>query len=267
MKDARLEYKILFVIGSIFVITLVYYLIQNGTFANLFINIRKNNYVKCSEQSYTKGISYTEYRCQISDDVGKTYTLSYPQIDMESEDITILNKRLKQNFDYVLNTIEYNKDTSKMELSSYTSVSYQIYDDGDVVSLLVTKEQVEDTNYILENEYTPYNIVKKTGEVLTDEEMRDIYSLNLSFSSKLRAKIVNMYATEFQYNYYDKLFTVRNARIDSSIEQLTVDSIRNIYINQSGNISFILSLYNPNYYQNIPYLITVNNNNIEYKMI
>lgn len=267
MKDARLEYKILFVIASIFVITLIYYLVQNGTFMELFINIRKDNYVKCSEQSYTKGISYTEYRCQISDDMGNTYTLSYPQIDMESEDITNLNKILKQNFDYVLDTVEYHPDTSKMELSSYTSISYQVYDDGDVVSLLVTKEQVEDTNYVKENQYRPYNINKKTGKVLSDEEMREVYSLNLSFSSKLRAKIINMYAEEFQYNYYDKLFTVRNARIDRSIEQITVDSIRNIYINQNGNISFIINLYNPDYYQNIPYLITIDNGNIEYRMI
>lgn len=267
MKGIRLEYKILFVIASVFIITLIYYLIQNGTFTDLSINIQKNNYVKCSEQSYTKGIGYTEYRCQISDDVGNTYTLSYPQIDMESEDIKRLNKTLKQNFDYVLETVEYNHDTSKIELFSYTSSSYQIYDDGEIVSLLVTNKQIEDTNYVKENQYRPYNINKKTGEILSDEQMRDIYSLNLSFSSKLRAKIVSMYAKEFRYNYYDTLFTVRNNKIDSSIEQLTIDSIRNIYINQNGNISFILYLYNPSYYQNIPYLITVNNNNIEYKVI
>ena len=265
MKEVRLEYKILLVIASIFVITLIYYLIQSGTFANWFIDIKKNNYVQCSEQTYTKGITYTEYRCQISDDVGNTYTLSYPQIDMESEDIINLNRTLKQNFDYVLNTVEYNKDTSKMELSSYTSLTYQIYDDLEVVSLLVTNREVEDTNYVKNKGYTSYNIKKTTGHVLTDEEMRDIYSLDLSFSSKLRAKVINMYAEEFQYNYYDQTFTVKNSKIDSSIEKITINSIRNIYINQNGDISFIIDLYNPTYYQTKPYLITVNNSNIEYK--
>jgi len=268
LKNARLEYKILFVLACIFLLTLVYYLVQSGTFTTWFINIKKNNYVQCSEQTYTKGIHYTEYRCQISDDVGNTYTLSYPQIDMESEDITNLNKILKQNFDYLLDTVKYNPDTSKMELSSYTSMNYLIYDDGDIVSLLVTKGFVEDSNYLRENQYTPYNILKKTGEVLTDEQMREFYSLDLSFSSKLRAKIINMYAEEFQYNYYDKLFTIRNSNIDNSIEQLTVSSIRNIYINQEGNISFIINLYNPTYYQNMSYRITVyKNHNIEYKRI
>ncbi len=267
MKQWKTEYKILLFFGVLFVIVLVFYLVQSGTLVGWITGVKKGQYINCTEQDYQKGISYTEHRCTIGDEVGNTYTLSYPQINIDQPDIQNLNTLLRANFDTVYQSIEYGQDIRKLVLDSYTSTNYAIYQNDRVASLLVTDTEVAGSNITVSNQYRAYNIEITTGNLLDDEEMRNMYGLDLSFSSQLRAEIVKMYATEFGYNYYGELPQFRNQNIDDSITSITISSVSNIYIGPDGNIHFFIKLYHPSYFTEISYRITVDNGqNIQYEI-
>ncbi len=263
----RKEYKVVLFLGVIFLIVFVIYGMQSGLFVSFFVDLKKGHYVKCSEQTYEKGVPYTEYRCDLSDDVGNKYFIMYPQINIDSEDIQTLNRRLKSNYDTVYASTQYEKDASKMVLDSYTSTQYAIYANGDIVSLLVSNALVENANFVLENRYTSYHIQKSTAKVLDDKEIRRIYGLDLAFSSKLRAKVIQMYAMDFQYNYYDTTMLGRDEKIDSSIESVTLSSIQNIYMDEKEQIHFFLQLYHPTYFKEEMFEIIVDKDkNITYQL-
>lgn len=265
MKNWKTEYKILFFIGCVFVATLIFYLIQSGSFSRFFINLKKDDYMTCTEQNYVNGFSYTEYRCSIRDDQGNSYTLSYPQIHVESEDIQTLNKRLKSNFDNYKENIIYNSKSNKIELNSYSSINYAIYSDSKMVSVLVSQEKIENTEFSTSSSRITYNFSKETGKQLSEREVKALYSINLDFSSNLRAKVIKMYASDFGYNYY--VTNSRNQKFDESIESVTLSNIQNIFVTQDGEICFFINLYNPTYFQNIRYQVTVDTNNeIELKI-
>lgn len=267
MKNLKTEYKILLFVGCVFFATLIVYLIQSGFFSNLFINLKKEDYITCTEQNYVNGFSYTEYRCSIRDDKGNYYSLSYPKINVESDDVEKLNNRLKENFEFLKESFSYGSNLSEMELDSYTSSEYTISSDSKIVSLLVSSKRFINTDYNLENSYMSYNISRETGKILSDDEVKAIYSIDLTFSSRLRAEVVKMYASEFGYNYY-AVNASRNREIDASIENVLLSSIQNIYLSQDGNVSFFLKLYNPSYFQNVTYRIIIDKNNeIELKMV
>lgn len=213
----------------------------------------------CTEQDYVKGFSYTEYRCSIRDDQGNSYTLSYPQIHVESEDIQTLNKRLKSNFESCKENIIYKSNSNKLELGSYSSINYAIYSDSKMVSVLVSQEDIENIEFSTSSSRVTYNFSKENGKQLSESEVKTLYSINLDFSSNLRSKVIKMYASNFGYNYYAT--NSRNQKFDESIENVTLSNIQNIFVTQDGEICFFLNLYNPTFFQNIRYQVTVNQKN------
>ena len=87
MKNWRIEYKILFIIGIIFLVIVLIALFSNNYFQKWNNNFKKNNLKNCQTTEHQGSVSYIEYTCNIKDETGKNYTISYPEINIDNKDI------------------------------------------------------------------------------------------------------------------------------------------------------------------------------------
>lgn len=260
MKDWRTEYKILLFIGVLFFIVLILFLIRTDALGKMTASYKESKLIECTSKSYTKGIKYEDYTCIVKDEYGNSYTISYPQIEEKSDDIKSLNTYLKKDFNDVSKSIEYSNANEKLQFASYQKVNYKIHNSSGVVSFLIEKEDRVGEVLNTVNQYQIYNIDLSTYEILDSDEIKEKFSINRDYSSNLKGIVTKMYLSKFRYDYNNELPVYRNQYIDSSIEDITYRSINNLYIDDDGNINFILYLFNPNYGEKIPYNFALDKN-------
>jgi len=267
MKTWRTEYKILLALGVVFLITLVFFLIKNDTFEKMTQSYKQKQMTKCTKTTTTKGIEYTDYQCTIKDENGTNYTIEYPQITEKNKDIKSINNTLKKSFDKVYKSAEYMNIDKKLQLTAFQKINYKVYYANGIVSFLVEKQDIVGTVQNSVNQYKIYNIDATTYEVLDTDELKEKVGINRDYSSSIRGMVVKMYIDNFRYDYNNELPVYRNKYIDESVENVTYRAIDNLYIDDDGNIHFILYLYNPNYGESIPYNFTRDSNgNTTYKI-
>ena len=108
----------------------------------------------------------------------------------------------------------------------------------------------------------------ETYQILDEEETKKRLGINQDYSSSLKGNIVKMYLEKFRYDYNNELEVYRNTYIDETIQNITYRSIQNIYIDDAGNIHFILYLFNPDYGDMIPYNFSTDQlGNISYEIL
>lgn len=268
MQEMRAEYKLLIGLGIIFTFILLFFLWKNNYFSKLVSKYKENKLVSCTNQTSKKGIEYTNYTCTIKDENGKSYTISYPQIEEKTDDIKRINKILKKDFDTAYNSVKYNEDEDNLQLSSYQTTNFKIYNSNGIASILIEKKNIVGDILNTINKYQIYNIDTSTYEILDDNELKKKIGIDRDYSSKLRGQIIKMYLENFRYDYNNEPANFRNRAIDSSVVSITYGAINNIYLDDDGNARFIIYIYNPNYGERIPYRFTVDKNkNTVYEII
>ena len=91
MKNMRTEYKLLLYLAIIFFIILFVAMLKYNVFTDKIDKLKEKQYINCVQEKLYKGIDYTNYYCTITDDLGESYVISYPEININT--IMLLNFR------------------------------------------------------------------------------------------------------------------------------------------------------------------------------
>ena len=267
MKNMRTEYKLLLCLAIIFFIILISAMIKYDVFTEKIDELKEKQYVKCTEEILTKGIEYTNYYCTITDDLGDSYVISYPSINMDTKDVKRINNKLSAEYDRLINKINLTKGGKEFYITSVNSLDYEIYYHNNIVSILIIKNETDEEDYTNNVNYTVYNIDKLTGNTISNDEMKDKLNITYDLSSKIRMAVIKMYALEHHYDYIGRLSYLHDETFDESIENVTYNNISYLYNDDDGNIKFIFKLYNPDYKRKIPYYFTIDKKeNITYEI-
>ena len=268
MQEMRAEYKLLIGLGIIFTFILLFFLLKTNYFEKISNKYKESKLVTCNEEMEEKGIEYTNYTCTINDETGKSYTISYPQIEEKNSDIKKINQILKKDFDTIYKSVKYYEEGKELELSSYQTTNFKIYHSSGIVSLLIEKKDITGDILNSVNQYQIYNIDTSTYEIIDDNDLKKKVGINRDYSSSLRSLVIKMYVENFRYNYYSELPIYRNRTIDESVESITYKAIKNLYLDDDGNIHFIMYIYNPNHGEKVPYKFTLDKNmNTTYEIL
>lgn len=260
MKNMRTEYKLLLYLAIIFFIILFVAMLKYNVFTEKIDELKEKQYIKCTQEKLSKGVDYTNYHCTVTDDLGDSYVISYPEINVNTRDVELINNRLKSEYNKLVNKINLTKAGEKFYISSVNSLDYEIYYHNDIVSILIVKNEMDEEEYTNTVDYTVYNIDKNTGKIISNDKMKDRLNITYDLSSKIRMKVIEMYALEHHYDYIGKLSYLHDEVYDESIENVTYNNISYLYNDDDGNIKFIFKLYNPNYKKKIPYYFTIDKN-------
>lgn len=260
MKNMRTEYKLLLYLAIIFFIILTIAMLKYNVFGAKIDELKSKQYINCVEENLFKGVDYTNYYCTITDDLGDSYVISYPKINIDTRDVKAINNKLKSEYNKLVNKINLTKAGEKFYISSVNSLDYELYYYNDVISVLIIKNEMNEEEYTTTVDYTVYNIDKNTGKIIDNNEMKDKLNITYDLSSKIRMKVIEMYALEHHYDYIGKLSYLHDETFDESIENVTYNNISNLYSDDEGNIKFIFRLYNPDYKRKIPYYFTIDKN-------
>lgn len=260
MKNMRTEYKLLLYLAIIFFTILIIAMLKYNVFTDKIDELKEKQYVNCTEEILTKGVEYTNYHCTITDDLGDSYVISYPSINMDTSDVESINNRLKSEYSKLINKINLTKAGEKFYISTVNSLDYEIYYHNNIVSILIMKNEIDEEEYTSSVNYNVYNLDKTTGTLISNDEMKDRLDITYDLSSKIRMKVIEMYALEHHYDYIGKLSYLHDEVYDDSIESVTYNNISYLYNDDEGNIKFIFKLYNPDYKRKIPYYFTIDKN-------
>jgi len=268
MQEMRAEYKLLIGLGIIFTFILLFFLLKTNYFTKMSNKYKESKLVTCTEEKQKKGIEYTNYTCTIKDETGKSYIISYPQIEEKNEDIKKINRILKKDFDTTYSSVKYYDDGKELQLSSYQTINFRIYNSNGIVSFLIEKKDITGNILNSVNKYQIYNIDTSTYKILDEDTLKKKIGIDRDYSSSLRGKIIKMYLENFRYDYNNELPIHRNRTIDESVESITYNAINNIYLDDEANIHFIMYIYNPNYGEKVPYKFNLDKNkNTTYEIL
>lgn len=252
------EAKVATVVISITIIIIIVALFLTGSFPKMFNSYKKSTIAKCDKINIDSVINYKDIRCSLTDEEGKTYTLSYPEFKDDSMAIKAINSEFKNKYHIALKNIEYHEDEGldKLKIYSVNELNYKVTAVNNYLFIIDISNTLLDNGYRYDYVYN-VNIVDLNNK--TRVSQYDFYrSINLTnnFSSNLKKVILDLYLTKFNYNY--DYAEKRYSELDDFYENLSASNIGTYYYDASGRLSFILYIYDIKQNKKVPYFFKVN---------
>lgn len=160
-----------------------------------------------------------------------------------NEDIKIISKDIIDNWNEAYKLNEEKKIINKF----YTGADYKITFYNDVMSILIDVEFTENKREY--HEYYSYNVNYKTGNIVTNEELFQIYSLNESDARiRIEETLISFYDKwwdSLSEEKHDKLFDTWYK--DKKNETLSVlnENTLNLFIGDEDMLYFRGAIYTP----------------------
>lgn len=266
-SNLKTEYKLVIMIGIVFLIVLIIYLVKIDAVDQVKVNLKKDEFSTCNSIDYQKGVKYTEYYCNFKDDKLNSLTINYPQFEDTSGDFEYLNRVLKNKYQESYDSVKYEGKSDDLQLYSYISNTYSIYTYNGILSIVIETQDIIGGYKNKTNSYTIYNVDLSTKKIISDDDFKKRFGIDRNYTTSLRAKVVKWYAVNFNYDYYNELSSYRNKNIDQSIESIAYNSLKNFYIDDDGIINFIMSLHTPTFGAYRPYLFTYKNGDTTFEIL
>lgn len=259
MKDLSTENKVAIIAITVTLVIVLVVLIMTGTLTDIFKKYKKQSSISCTSTDVVDKINYKDIKCVVRDDYNKTYSLSYPEFNVNEVNLSQVNNLFKNHYKKSLENIEYYEyeKNNKIGIYAFSEMNYKIIFYSDFMFIF------DISNIVLDNEYRydyKYDIIiynLKNKNRITQAEFIETIKLHDDFSSNLKKTVFNIYSEKFNYNY--DYATKRNENIDKSYERITLSNINTFYYDANGKVSFILYLYDLSKFKEVPYFFKVDN--------
>lgn len=158
-----------------------------------------------------------------------------PYININSEDIKELNARLEEQYNEII------------ELNNNSNMTYEYSKNGNILSILVTRNIELDYDYIMEEEYDTYNIDLKTNEFLGNDDIVELYKLD---KDEIESKIVSDLMEQYNYEVDKGYIVTQECDINCYLEDkeyFSIDDNLNLYV-KKGKVYGYLNIKNSSLY-------------------
>ena len=175
---------------------------------------------------------------QYVETIKKSNNSKLAYINIENESIQELNSRLEEQYNEIVN------------LNNDSYMTYEYSKNGNILSLLITRNIKLNDEYIPDEIYSTYNIDLKTNKVLGNDDIYELYKIDKEDTeSKIVNDLANQYNSEVNNGYIVGQECDINCYLEDK-EYYSIDDNFNLYI-QNNKVYGFLNVSNASVYYTI----------------
>ncbi len=179
----------------------------------------------------TKDWVYPKYDRTFEYEGWDSVKIEVPSININTEQIRNLNTE-------IMNDYEDNIKSNNESPSPVTEVSYEFYVNGDIVSVIITENQVQASI----PKYEVYNVNIVTGKILDNMDLLILNNITVDqYETQVKAVLDNYFTTTFA-SMEGSIYYNEQREKNRSNENCNINSTK-VFIGENGELQFIADAY------------------------
>ena len=155
--------------------------------------------------------------------------IEVPAFNLNVKTITDLNSTIME---------DYQDETEGNEEFAGNEITYEYYENGSIISLIIKKTLLEAS---IDN-YEVYNVNKDTGEVLSKENVLEQKGITQEdYEAKIKTQLNEKFEENFSSMAGDSYYEAQKAK-NNSDENCSLENTQ-VYIGENGNLHYIANVY------------------------